>query len=667
MNQASASEPDNDRLSDVLVACLEAIDRGQVVDAQAWSARYPEFGPELAQFLANAEKFDRWAAPLRTAAEASLAPTPDPDATLVDESRPTPLPPLRSFGDYELLEEIAQGGMGIVFKAWQKSLKRLVALKMIRAGTLASAADTQRFRHEAETVAHLDHANIVPIYEVGEHAGQWFFSMKLIEGGNVARNLDRFAGDLEWACRLLMLAARAVHHAHERGVLHRDLKPSNILLDATGQPYVTDFGLAKRMELDLDLTLPGAIVGTPGYMAPEQAFGQRGELTPATDVYGLGVILFTLLTGRPPFRGATPFETLEQVREREPERPSRINHRVDRRLEAICLKCLEKEPERRYASAAALADDLGRWLDHEPISVQPEGWTARGRRFIRRRARWITISLAILFLPVLTLLLAYLNRDLSREEQEAKGQQQAQERIAQELAAGRPVELLGDSGSPASYRWSTLEPTAKIMQTNDGAFALQSWERGLLELVADPQQNCFRFRAEVRHDHSERQDGEVGIYCMYQQHPITGGLEHSYCLVAFNDLEPGKVVGVASGPRKNLVHQSIQGHREPDQLSSIHRFDTDRSLFEPALAVNAPGPWRRLALELTPQGIQILWEGSPINQTTWEEVRQPVMTARHFTPKLLDIIPSFDPRAALGLFVHKSSASFRRIFVEPLE
>jgi serine/threonine-protein kinase len=659
MDPAGAFDPD-DRLSDVLVACLEAIDRGQVVDAQVWSSCYPEFGAELEQFLANVETLERWAAPLRAAVEASAAATPDPDVTLPEEPLPTPLPPLRSFGDYELLEEIAHGGMGIVFKAWQRSLKRLVALKMIRAGTLASAADRQRFRQEAETVAHLDHANIVPIYEVGEHAGQWFFSMKLIEGGNVARNLDRLAGDLESACRLLILAARAVHHAHERGVLHRDLKPSNILIDARGQPYVTDFGLAKRMEVDLDLSLPGAIVGTPGYMAPEQAFGER-SLTPATDVYGLGVILYTLLTGRPPFRGATHFETLQQVREREPERPSRINRRVDASLEAICLKCLEKEPKRRYASAAALADDLDRWLAQEPISVHPESWAARGRRFLRRRVRGIAISLAVLLLPILTLLLAYLNRDLSVEERETKRQQQAKEMIAQDLAAGRPVQLLGDSGLPASYGWSTQEPTAKIVQTNDGSFALQCWERGLLELVPDPQTDRFRYRAEVRHDHTIRDDAVAGIYCMYHQQPTAGGIEHSYCLLAFNDRE------VAPGTRKNLIHQRIQSHREPDQVSDIYHFEASSSFFEPELAVNTPGPWRKLALEVTPEEIQVFWEGNPINRKSWKEVRQHVRTARGFVPKPLEIIPTFDPRAALGLLVHKSSASFRRIFVEPLE
>jgi eukaryotic-like serine/threonine-protein kinase len=298
---------------------------------------------------------------------------------------------LRSAG-YEVIRLLGRGGMGVVYQAHQVALNRAVALKLIRTGSFASEAEVLRFQNEAEAVAQLDHPHIVPIYEVGRRGRHHFFSMKLIAGTSLDKRLGEFVSDPRATARLVAVVAEAIHHAHRRGILHRDLKPANILVDARGEPHVTDFGLAKRIDADFEMTHSNALIGTPSYMAPEQATRARGSLSTATDVYGLGTILYALLTGRAPFAGTTLIETLDMVRSQSPEPPSRLNPRVPRDLEVICQKCLEKEPSRRYAGALELAEDLTRWQKGEPIQARPVGPAVRAAMWCRRNPALATAA-----------------------------------------------------------------------------------------------------------------------------------------------------------------------------------------------------------------------------------------------------------------------------------
>jgi serine/threonine-protein kinase len=402
--QSMNASPENDRpLDEVLAAYLESVETGTAPDPAQLLARYPEWADQLAAFFADQDRFASFLKPLS-------APETGGESGALETGASVPAAG-EQFGDYELLEEIGRGGMGVVFKARQRSLPRIVALKMILSGQRASPPERERFRLEAEAAARLDHPHIVPTYEVGTYQGLPFYSMRLLPGGNLAdrpspRPLTR--EDQKRTARLLATVAEAVHHAHQRGVLHRDLKPANILLDAEGQPHVADFGLAKRLEEDgassgrVPATPPGAAVGTPSYMAPEQALGPKA-VTTAADVYSLGCILYELLTGRPPFRAETPLATLLDVLERSPPRPSSLCPGLDRDLETVCLKCLEKEPLQRYGSAAALAEDLRRFAAGEPIHGRPTSRLGRLRRWCRRQPL-LASTLAALVVVVLTAL-----------------------------------------------------------------------------------------------------------------------------------------------------------------------------------------------------------------------------------------------------------------------
>jgi serine/threonine-protein kinase len=365
MNAADAA--DDPQLAEILDNYLSQLHAGRRPDRAALLREHPQLsGP-----LKCLEALD------------GLVPeAADDDLAELPETLNVGLP--RDFGPYELMAEIGRGGMGVVYKARQKALDRVVAMKMILATHLASPEHIRRFQVEAWAAAHVRHSNITQIFDVGQHHGQHFFTLEYVEGESLAQRIARGPLSFESAARLITTVARAVDHLHANNIVHRDLKPSNILLDRGEQPYVTDFGLAKVFVPGSEATATGVIAGTPSYMAPEQASGRSAEVGPPADIYSLGAILYELLTGEPPFKQVSPLDTLLDIIGREPRYPRQVNPKVPRGLELICLKCLAKSPDQRYASAAALADDLERFVQNEPLAVQPPDFLQKASQWIRR-------------------------------------------------------------------------------------------------------------------------------------------------------------------------------------------------------------------------------------------------------------------------------------------
>jgi len=389
----------------------------------------------------------------------------------------------RRFSHFELFEELGRGGMGVVYRACDLGTGRIVALKVLQAHHLSVPDLVQRFRAEVRAVTSLDHPHVLPVHEVGEHDGIPFFSMKLTTGGSLAQRIGDFLGKPTKIAQLLTKIARGVAHAHERCILHRDLKPGNILLDAAGEPYVCDFGLAKWIEDDRHLTVTNAVLGTPHYIAPEQANGQKG-LSTAVDIYSLGAILYELLTGRPPFVGQSIIETLRLASQNTPERPSSLARNVPRDLETICLKCLEREPSARYPTAAALADDLDNWLQGKPIFARPVGAAEQLWRWARRNPLPASLIASIALLLAITAVGATIAafrieaaRGLAVSEQK-----KATERLHESLLAQANVSLLtGQAGQrvktlEALREAAAIEPSLEVRNLAIQALALSDLE-----------------------------------------------------------------------------------------------------------------------------------------------------------------------------------------------
>jgi hypothetical protein len=682
------------RLGEVIAAYLEAVDAGWAPPREELLAGYPDLWADLSTFFACQDEISRLALP--PVPSPPSAPPAEPTGHRVEthDFRPgpdqTPTAPdrkvvllepaaegLPALGDYELLEELRRGGMGVVYRARQKSLNRVVALKTMRAGPWATPAEVERFRAEAEKAASLDHPHVAPIYEVGEAHGVVFFSMKLFEGGSVADHLDRFPPDPRAAARLVAQVARAVHHAHQRGILHRDLKPANILLDKGGQPHVGDFGLAKRLAPAVEpppapgltppaangagLTEAGTVVGTPGYMSPEQAEGRK-PLTTAADVYSLGAVLYKLLTGRPPCVGASAEQTLRLTREADPLSPRGANPRVDGRLEAVCLQSLRKDPEARYRSAEALAEDLERWLRGEPPLAWPLPWPRRAWRAVRRH---LAVSAAVAAVAAWGAAVATFGLLASYHDPE-RPLHEAQAR----LARGEPAPLLRDAGPPAWYRWTEGEDATFVTGKADEPFALTTLAAGLLKLLPDPQTDRYRLTAEVRHDESA-DVSEVGVYFGFSTQEVEGGAAHYWLAVSFADRGRNAQTSWPRGqelkgpPEFSRVSLTVRRRLEPGG-SHVTLVTPVFTTFPPALN-KVPTPWRKLAVEVTRTRVRVFWEGQEVPGGISVDALNALVNKHMQPPGVANPAPfTFKPRGALGLLVSRGKASFRSVAVEPL-
>ena len=584
----------------------------------------PDSMPTVPQASPGPEH-DAGHAPTPSRAEApatggQLLTTPEGPSTA--QGPPAPLP---GGGRYQLLGELARGGMGVVYKVRDSVLGRVVALKAVRSGDQLRPEDVLRFHREAEVVARLDHPHIIRLHEFGEEQGRPYFTMPLAEGGSLAGRLAEFSRPRA-AVALAEKVARAVGFAHAAGILHRDLKPSNVLLDSAGEPLVADFGLAKFVGRPTDLTHTGAVMGTPAYMAPEQAAGRLDEVGPAADVWALGAILYELLTGRPPFPGRNREEILHRILSTTPPPPRSLKPELAPAVEAVVLRCLRPEPGERYPTATELADDLARWLHDDTLPLPPAPPTRR---------RWLRGVVAAGGLAVAGGLGAVLPRRTSDDPDPTK------------RPVSRDVLLIGDEGPVRQVRWLARRGNVTTSRhPGDAAFTVRATEFALLELLETLPWPAFRLEAIIRHDEIKR--GGIGLTFTHRHSISALGGQWCFCRLGFNDGQHNGQVTFRGSCWEDIAVShgwSIGGvtRRIPPPWS--------------------PGRYHDLALEVTDEEVRVFFDG-------WYRERIPTARIHHMPREKRDSfgrIPWKVIRSGgVGVVVDRGSASFRRVVVKPL-
>jgi serine/threonine protein kinase len=654
LNALPSLASDTDRAVELI--CTEfrlRLQRGEQPNPTDWYARFPQWDERLRQELPAAHR--------RGATISGDATVPDAAPANRDDAGEPSL-----FAHYEVLAEIGHGGMGVVFRARDTRLGRDVALKRIYSGHLARRQERERFEREARAAAQLHHPHIIPVYEFGECQGQHYLTMLFAPGGSLADQVEHFRAP-EKAVSLIEKVARAVHVAHEQGIIHRDLKPANVLLDEHGEPLVADFGLAKFVESTADLTETGQLLGTPAYMSPEQAQGHPAVVTPRSDVWSLGVILYQLLTGQRPFPGSVAREVTELVLTTEPLLPREVCPTLDRNLEAIVLRCLEKEPARRYSSAAALADDLARWRCGEPVGVQPVSWSGRLRRQLRRRKNTVLavcggVTVATLF--VLTLLLALAWKGPTPSVVEPRGDSPRTPPSQAELPAYKPrvpsageIQLLGEIGPPRWHQWCGEPDRAPLNVAPEKPVLVSATDISLLELQKAPLPDHYRLRADIRQETSLV--GWVGIYMGRQEQRTANGREQWYWAATFAD----------QGMHRGRWHLApCRSQREPSGQQRLDARGTGLDGGFPAWPQQQPG-WHTVEVELSPDQVVVSLDDTNmgrLSRADMERLTRSLLNTDEAGRQAAGVAPGFSPAGGVGVYLSGSTAFIRNVYFEPL-